>query len=185
VTITVKEVNDAPTVTVAAGGSCGTNDRSGTINLTLSDPEGDAMSLTRVSNTNTTLVPNSNVVLGGTGANRTLTATAVSGRTGTVVLSVRVAEVGGARGNVVALTVTVDGNGSRTTNGTEGTDLFLGLNGDDVMNGLAGNDLLCGGRGNDTLTGGGGADHFGGGQGTDTATDFSAGDTKDGTIENF
>jgi Ca2+-binding RTX toxin-like protein len=50
---------------------------------------------------------------------------------------------------------------------------------------LDGNDLLCGGRGNDTLTGGGGADHFGGGQGTDTATDFSAADSKDGTIENF
>jgi VCBS repeat-containing protein len=184
VNIAVTSVNDAPEVFVAAGGSCGTNDRSGTINLTLSDPEGTAMSLTLVDNTNRTLVPNTNVVLGGTGANRTLTATAVSGRTGTAVLSVRIAEVGGATGNVVALTVKVDGNGSRTTNGTAGTDLLFGQNGDDTLNGLEKNDLLCGGRGNDRLTGGTGADHFGGGSGTDTATDFNnpagQGDTQSG-----
>ena len=35
VSITVTPVNDAPEVFVAAGGSCGTNDRSGTINLTV------------------------------------------------------------------------------------------------------------------------------------------------------
>jgi hypothetical protein len=184
VDVTVTPVNDVPEVFVAAGGSCGTNDRSGTINLTLSDPEGTAMSLTLVDNTNRTLVPNTNVVLGGTGANRTLTATAVSGRTGTAVLSVRIAEVGGATGNVVALTVKVDGNGSRTTNGTAGTDLLFGQNGDDTLNGLEKNDLLCGGRGNDRLTGGTGADHFGGGSGTDTATDFNnpagQGDTQSG-----
>jgi len=87
------------------------------------------------------------------------------------------------------VTVKVDGNGSKTTNGTEGTDLrtdlLFGQNGNDALNSLDGNDLLCGGRGNDTLTGGDDFDHFGGGQGTDTATDFSAGDSKDGTIENF
>ena len=38
-TITVTAVNDAPTVTVAAGGTCGTDDRSGTINLTVGDVE--------------------------------------------------------------------------------------------------------------------------------------------------
>ena len=42
VTITVTSVNDAPTVNVAAGGSCGTNLRSGTINLTVNDPDGPA-----------------------------------------------------------------------------------------------------------------------------------------------
>jgi Ca2+-binding RTX toxin-like protein len=192
VSITVTPENDAPTVGVAAVGSCGTNDRSGTINLTLSDPEGDAMSLTRVSNTNTTLVPNSNVVLGGTAANRTLTATAVSGRTGTAEITVRVSD--GMATADLKLTVKVDGNGSRTTNGTTGPDLLFGQNGDDVLNGRAANDLLCGGRGNDTLngnagndtmTGGTGADRFSGGLDTDRATDFtpSQGDTKDNTTE--
>jgi hypothetical protein len=39
VTITVTPVNDAPTVAVVAGGACGTNDRSGTINLAVNDPD--------------------------------------------------------------------------------------------------------------------------------------------------
>jgi hypothetical protein len=193
VTVTVNAVNDAPTVEVASvGSSCGTNDRSGTINLTLSDPEGAAMSLTRFSNTNTTLVPNTNVVLGGTGANRTLTASAVSGRTGTAEITVRVSD--GVATADLKLTVKVDGNGSRTTTGTTGPDLLFGQNGNDVLNGSGSNDLLCGGRGNDTLNGnagndtmggGQGADRFSGGPGTDTATDFapSQGDTKDTTTE--
>ena len=77
------------------------------------------------------------------------------------------------------MTVKVDGNGSRTTNGTEGTDLRT-----DLLFGQNGNDALNGLDGNDTLTGGDDFDHFGGGQGTDTATDFSAGVSKDGTIKN-
>jgi hypothetical protein len=46
VTITVTAVNDAPTVTVAAGGRCGTNDRSGTINLTVGDVDSEEAALT-------------------------------------------------------------------------------------------------------------------------------------------
>jgi Ca2+-binding RTX toxin-like protein len=193
VSITVTSVNDAPTVAVAAGGSCGTNDRSGQINLTVNDPDGPAGSLKlSASSSNQALVPTSNVTFGVSSASRTLTATAVSGRTGTAVLTVKVSDDGGtANGGkdtgTVEVTVKVDGNGSKTINGTEGTnlrtDMIFGQNGNDVLKGLDGNDLLCGGRGNDTLTGDVGADHFGGGQGTDTVTDFSAGDSKDGTIE--
>ena len=72
VTLTVTAVNDAPTVTVAAGGTCGTNDRSGTINLTVGDVESAAAALTlSAASSNTTLVPNGNVVFGGSGATRT------------------------------------------------------------------------------------------------------------------
>jgi Ca2+-binding RTX toxin-like protein len=96
----------------------------------------------------------------------------------------------------VAITVKVDGNGSRTTDGTERTDLLFGQNGEDTLNGSRANDLLCGGLGNDNLsggagddrlTGGTGADRFSGGSGPDTATDFtpSQGDTKDTTMETF
>ena len=46
VTLTVTAVNDAPTVTVAAGGTCGRDDRSGTINLTVGDVESPAAELT-------------------------------------------------------------------------------------------------------------------------------------------
>jgi hypothetical protein len=179
------EQNAAPTVDVAAGGSCATNDRSGTINLTLDDPDGPegSLILSAISN-NTTLVPNANLTFGGSGASRTLTATAASGKTGTATVTVTVKDGAGAT-DTVTLTVVVDGNGSKTINGTAGADMIFGQNGNDALNGLDGNDLLCGGRGNDTFTGGDGADHFGGGQGTDTVTDFtpSQGDTKDNTEE--
>jgi VCBS repeat-containing protein len=202
VTLTVSGVNDAPTVTVAAGGACGTNDRSGTISLTVGDIESaaTALTLTVASTSNSALVPSNNVVFGGSGANRTLTATVVAGRTGTAVLMVRVSD-GQANGSV-QVTVRVGSNGNDTLPGDAGTDLAFGQNGNDTLSGLGGNDLLCGGNGNDTLsggdgddtlaggagndrlTGGPGADRFSGGTGTDTATDFTAaqGDTSDGTI---
>ena len=110
VTITVSAVNDAPTVTVAAGGTCGTNDRSGTINLTVGDVDSAATALTlSASSSNPTLVPNGNVVLGGSGATRTLTATAVAGRTGTAILTVTVSD-GQATGSVAG-----HGHGSAAT----------------------------------------------------------------------
>jgi VCBS repeat-containing protein len=182
VTITVTPVNDAPTVTVAAGGACGANQRSGTINLTVADVDDPPAGLTlSVSSSNTALVPNANVVFGGSGANRTLSATAVSGRTGTATLTVTVSD-GDAEGTV-PVTVKAAGNGNNTVTGTGGADILFGQNGNDAVRGLGANDLLCGGHGNDTLTGGPGADHFGGGPGTDTATDFNAGegDSTDGT----
>jgi Ca2+-binding RTX toxin-like protein len=181
------------------------NDRSGQINLTVNDPDGPEGSLTLgATSSNQALLPTpSNVTFGGEGAARTLTATAVSGRTGTSVLTVTVSDDGGtANGGKdtgkLDVTVKVDGNGSRTTNGTAGADMIFGQNGNDALNGLDGNDLLCGGRGNDTLNGAAGDDTMGGGQGADRfsggphttadrATDFtpSQGDTEDGTIENF
>ena len=202
VTLAITAVNDAPTVTVAAGGACGTNDRSGTINLTVGDVESAATALTLSvgTNSNPTLVPSNNVVFGGSGATRTLTATAVAGRTGTAVLMVAVSD-GQASGSV-QVTVRVGSNGKDTLPGGVGTDLAFGQNSKDTLSGLGGIDLLCGGNGddvlsggdgddtlaggadNDRLTGGPGADRFSGGIGTDTATDFTPaqGDTSDGTI---
>jgi VCBS repeat-containing protein len=201
VTITVTAVNDAPTVTVAAGGSCGTNDRSGALNLLLADVDNAAASLTlSATSSNPALVPAANVAFAGSGASRTMTATTVSGKTGTAVLTVTVSD-GQATGTVI-ITVRVGGNGNDTLTGTAGADLLLGQNGNDTLTGLAGNDLLCGGQGDDTLsggdgddtmfggmgndrlTGGPGADRFSGGPGTDTATDLtpSQGDTQDGSI---
>ena len=199
VTITVTSVNDAPTVNVAAGGSCGTNLRSGTINLTVNDPDGPAGSLLlSAASSNPRLVPTpSNVTFGGAGAARTLTATAVSGRTGAAVLTVTVKDGQQATGAPLTVNVRVGGNGNDTLVGDANSDILLGQNGADTLSGLGGKDLLCGGLGNDNLsggadddtlsgslgndrlTGGTGADFFSGGSGTDTATDFTAGvDTK-------
>jgi CSLREA domain-containing protein len=192
--------NIAPTVAVAAGGSCGTNDRSGTISLTVNDPDGQAGSLKlSATSNNTTLVPKANVTFGGSGASRTLTATAVCGKTGTATITVTVSD--GTDTGTVALTLKAGGNSNDTLSGASATDditdILLGQNGADTLSGLGGKDLLCGGLGNDNLsggadddtlsgglgndrlTGGTGADFFSGGSGTDTATDFTAGvDTK-------
>jgi VCBS repeat-containing protein len=201
VTITVTAVNDAPTVTVAAGGTCGADDHSGTINLAVGDVESPATTLSlSASSSNPALVPNGNLVLGGNGANRTLKASSVGGRSGTAVVTVTVGD-GQAIGSA-QVTVRVGGNGNDTLTGLAGADLIFGQNGSDTLSGGDGTDLLCGGSGddilsgglgndslfgasgNDRLTGGPGADGFSGGSGTDVATDFSAaqGDTSDRTI---
>ena len=204
-TIDVTSSNDAPEVFVAAGGSCGTNDRSGTINLTVNDPDGPegSLVLSATSSTRPALVPTSNVTFGGAEAARTLTASAVSGRTGTAVLTVTVTDGQPPKGAPLTVNVKVGGNGNDTLVGDANSDILLGQNGDDTINAGLGNDLACGGlgndtlkgengndtlsggKGNDTLTGGPGADSFSGGLGTDRATDFtqSEGDTtKDNTI---
>jgi VCBS repeat-containing protein len=205
VTLTISAVNDAPTVTVAAGGTCGTDDRSGTVNLTVGDVDNAASALQlSATSSNSLLVPNGNVVFAGSGTDRTLTATSVAGRSGTATVTVTVSD--GQNTGTVQVTVRVGGNGNDTLTGITGTgavtDLIFGQNGDDILSGGGGNDLLCGASGNDTLsggdgadrlsgsngndrlTGGLGADRFSGGTGTDTATDFTAaqGDTSDGTI---
>jgi VCBS repeat-containing protein len=191
VSITVNSVNDAPTVAVASGDSCSPNATRGTINLTVADEETAVESLTlKAITSNAAVVPASGITfttLAGTGADRTLTVIP-TGRAGRADLTVTVSDGEGAMGTVI-VTVIVDANGSRTTNGTAGTDMIFGQNGDDTLNGLDGNDLLCGGRGNDNLTGGvtgvEDADHFGGGKCTDVVTDFtpSQGNTKDNTTE--
>jgi VCBS repeat-containing protein len=201
VTLTITAVNDPPTVTVAAGGTCGTNDHSGTINLTVSDVESAATTLTlSASSDNKTLVPNGNLVLAGSGAARTMTVNAVDGRSGTATLTVTVSD--GQDPGTVTVTVTVGGSGKDNLTGGTGADLLLAQSNNDTLTGGDGNDLLCGdsggdilsggsgddslggGSGTDRLTGGSGADRFSGGSGTDTATDFTAaeGDTSDGTI---
>ena len=40
--ITITATNDSPTVTVAAGGTCGRGDHSGTFNFTVADVESPA-----------------------------------------------------------------------------------------------------------------------------------------------
>jgi VCBS repeat-containing protein len=201
VAITVTPVNDSPTVTVAAGGTCRSDDRSGMLNLVVNDVENAPSALTlSAASSNATLVPNANVVFAGSGANRTVTVSTVSGRTGTAVVTVAVGD--GQSNGTVQLTVRASGNGTDTMTGGAGTDLLLGQSGNDSLSGAGGNDLLCGGNGNDTLSGGAGddsmdgssgndqltgglgADVFSGGSGTDTATDFNAaeGDTRDATI---
>ena len=200
VSLTVTATDDAPTVTVDSPGSCGPDDNSGSIPLTLADADTALADLTlSAASSNQQLVPNSNVVLSGSGGSRNVSIAAVAGRTGTAVLAITVSD--GQTTGTVTITVIAGGNGSDSITGTSGADLLLGQNGGDTLSGLAGNDVLCGGtaddnlnggdnndtlaggRGDDHLTGEAGADRFSGGPGADVLTDLNAGegDTSDGS----
>ncbi|MGH3768419.1 MAG: Ig-like domain-containing protein [Pseudonocardiaceae bacterium] len=198
-TITVTPVDDPPVLTVTAGGTCGTDNHSGTIRLVLADIDSavDALSLSATTS-HPALLPARNVTITGAGAARAVTASTVPGQTGLAVLTVTASD--GQASSSILITVQVDGPGN-VLNGTDGPDLLLGGPGDDTLTGRRGNDLLCGGPGNDTLrggagndalaggdgndilTGGQGADVFTGGPGTDHITDLAPrqGDTQDAT----
>jgi VCBS repeat-containing protein len=73
VTLTVTASNDSPTVRVAAGGTCGKDDHSGTVNLTVADVESPAAEHTlSAASSNPPLVSTSNVNFAGSGAARTM-----------------------------------------------------------------------------------------------------------------
>jgi len=167
VTITVNAVDDGPEVVVSPGGSCG-EDTNGSINLTVSDSDTPPGNLTLTSSSsNTTLVPNANVVFGGSGANRTMTVTAVPQaaiQSSTITITVS----DGQSSSQITVTVTVGTNNPETINGTGGTDIIFGRNGDDIINAGSSIDLVCGGAGMDTINGGAGADTLSGDNGNDT-----------------
>ena len=167
VSITITPVNDGPTVVVARGGSC--TDApviSGTMNLTVADVESPAGSLTLSgSSNNTSLVPNANIVFGGSGANRTIQITVAPKKSGTATVTVVVSD--GQAVGTVTITVIVGSDKNETLNGTAGADMIFGLGGKNTINGFAGNDLICGGNGVDTISGGDGDDTIDGGNGDD------------------
>ena len=159
-------VNGAPTATVTDG-RCPTGKAvSGSITLSLVDPDGDPLTFTLYSNTNPTLVPMANVVIGGSGSTRTISVTATDKKSGLATLTFHLSD--GDETVPVVVTVNVGTNKNDMLAGTEGIDMIFGLEGRDTINGLGGNDLLCGGVGDDTIDGGAGNDVIGGAGGNDS-----------------
>jgi large repetitive protein len=177
-TITVTPVNDVPTIEVAAGGSCSGTSVSGTMNLTVSDVETAAGSLTLgKSSSNTTLVPNANISFGGSGANRSVTIIPVPQKTPqstTVTITVSDGQGGTA---TVQIKVVVGTDKKEPLNGTTGADMIFGRNGDDTINAGSANDLVCGGNGSGIISGGAGDDTIDGGSGNDTLKGEAGNDT--------
>jgi uncharacterized protein len=171
----------APTISVTAGGMCAIS--GGTLNLTVADSSGNPLTLSG-SSSNTTAVPNANIVFGGSGSNRTVSITALSGSTiRTAVVTVTVSD--GLNTASTTITVKVGTSGNNTSlNGTAGTDLILGLGGNDKMSASSGIDVVCGGSGNDTLNGDNDADTLDGGSGNDSLTGGAGNDTLDGGADN-
>jgi hypothetical protein len=185
-TVTI-QVNPAPiylpTITVA-GGACLSNTKAqGIINLNLADPGVAVEQLTLVAHSsNQGLLPDSALILGGSGAQRTLMLNGATNRSGSATLTVTVSD--GHASATLIIGVRIGTSRSEVLRGGAGTELLFGLGGNDMLLGRSGDDLLCGGAGNDTLLGGSGADVFSGGSGFDHAPDFNTaqGDTSDGTI---
>jgi len=190
-------VDAGPKVVVSGGACLSDTEGNGVVNLTLSDPDTPASSLTiSTTSSNQTVLSDMNLIIWGSGAGRTLTLTTVRKMTGTAAVMVSV----GDGTNVTNLTITIKVGSPKNEIliGTSEPDVLFGLGGKNALTGLGGNDLLCGGngidtlisgdgndvldggRGSDALTGGAGADSFDGGRGMDAATDFNAaqGDTR-------
>ncbi|MBE2215805.1 MAG: hypothetical protein IAE82_18165 [Opitutaceae bacterium] len=91
--LTVRAVNTAPTISAIADKSIAMNGTSGAIAFTIGDAETAASSLTlTASASNTALTPLQNIVLGGSGANRTVTVTPAASSTGTSTITIEVSD---------------------------------------------------------------------------------------------
>ena len=107
-TVTVNAVNDAPTISNVANQTINEDGTTGALSFVVADNESSPLSLTVTrSSSNTTLFPLTNVVLGGTGAARTVTATPVANQNGTATITLTVTDPGGAAASDT-FTVTVN-----------------------------------------------------------------------------
>jgi formylglycine-generating enzyme required for sulfatase activity len=85
--------NSAPTISDIAAQTINQGNNTGALAFTVGDAQTAAGSLTLSgSSSNTTLVPNANIVFGGSGANRTVRVTPTSGHSGTATITVTVSD---------------------------------------------------------------------------------------------
>ena len=126
--------------------------------LTVDDNEQDVenLALSLEDNTNAALVPNGNVIFGGSGASRSVAITAANGKSGSAVLTIGVSD--GWSTTEVTITVRIGTGANESLTGTDGADLLIGGAGRDSLAGMGGADVLCGGQGDDTASGGDGTD---------------------------
>ena len=105
--LTVTAVNDAPTIAGLVDTTTAEDTPTSALAFTVGDAETAAGSLTvTATSSNTTLVPNANLVLGGSGANRTLTATPAANQSGTSTITVTVSDGAASTSATFVLTVT-------------------------------------------------------------------------------
>jgi hypothetical protein len=111
---TIRPENDRPTISDVANLTATSGRASGPIAVTLADVDNAASSLTLTArSSNTTLVPASGLVLGGSGANRTLTLTPAAGQTGSATITLTASD--GVLTATDTFTVTVTAPVSTTT----------------------------------------------------------------------
>ena len=104
--LTVNAVNDPPTISAIGNQTINEDGVAGPLGFTVADVETPAGSLTvSASSSNTTLVPNANLVLGGSGGARTITATPAANGSGTSTLTVTVSDGSASASTSFVLTV--------------------------------------------------------------------------------
>ncbi len=106
--------NTPPTITTVANQNVVGTASTGDLAVTVGDAETSVGSLTlTATSSNQTLVPNVNIILGGSGANRTVSVSAASGQTGTATITLTVTDGGGlTTTSTFTITVNVDNSDS-------------------------------------------------------------------------
>ncbi len=109
--------NTAPTISAIANQSTAPNTATGTIAFTIGDAESAATANLGVTaaSSNQTLVPDANIIIGGTAPSKTLTITPATGQTGTATITVSVSDGTFSTGTIFALSVAVSGPPTITT----------------------------------------------------------------------
>lgn len=98
--------NNPPTISNIASRTINEDQSTGAIAFTIGDAETPAASLTvTAASNNTALVPAANIVLGGSGANRTVTVTPLAGQNGSAVITVTVNDGTATNSDTFTLTV--------------------------------------------------------------------------------
>jgi hypothetical protein len=116
--VTINSVNDLPTISNISDKMTVQGVATGPISFTVGDVETPAGSvLVTATSSNTTLVPNGNIVRSGSGADRAVTITPAAGQIGTTTITVTVTDSdGGSSSDTFVLrvspTLDVDGNGT-------------------------------------------------------------------------
>ncbi len=104
--VTVKPVNDPPTITAIAMQTVNTDLATSALPFTIGDLETPASNLAvSASSSDQAVVPNAGIVLGGSGASRTVTVTPALGATGTATITLSVSD--GALSTPTSFTLTV------------------------------------------------------------------------------
>jgi hypothetical protein len=107
-TVTIKDqhLNQAPTISTVADQTIDQNSATAPLGFTIADAEtaADALMVT-ASSSDTTLVPQENIVLGGSGASRTIKITPASNKSGSTTITLSVSDGSAAATSKFALTV--------------------------------------------------------------------------------
>ena len=105
--VTVTAANDPPTISDVADQTVAEDTATGALAVTVGDVETAAASLTvTATSDNLTLVPNANLVIGGSGAARTVTVTPAANQSGTATITLTVSDGTDAATDTFVVTVT-------------------------------------------------------------------------------